>query len=94
MPATIKRGFADTAVGQVHYRMTRPTGVTARPLVMFHGSPSSSLSLVRLMAHLGESRTVIAFDTMGFFSIFGNPLLAMFIKSDITLIELVKGFFS
>ena len=65
MPATIKRGFADTAVGQVHYRMTRPTGVTARPLVMFHGSPSSSLSLVRLMAHLSESRTVIAFDTMG-----------------------------
>ena len=66
MPATIKRGFADTAAGQVHYRMTRqPFAAATRPLVMFHGSPSSSLSLVWLMMHLGETRTVIAFDTMG-----------------------------
>ena len=66
MPAAIKRGFADTAAGQVHYRMARPPGAAAaRPLVMFHGSPSSSLSLVRLMTHLGQTRTVIAFDTMG-----------------------------
>lgn len=62
----MKRGFADTAAGQVHYRVARPSGAAlARPLVMFHGSPSSSLSLVRLMTHLAETRTVIAFDTMG-----------------------------
>ncbi len=33
----------------------------------------------------------IAFDSMGFFSVFGNPLLTMFFNVDITLIELVKG---
>jgi pimeloyl-ACP methyl ester carboxylesterase len=62
----MKRGFADTSAGQVHYRIARPSGASmTRPLVMFHGSPSSSVSLVRLMTHLAETRTVIAFDTMG-----------------------------
>jgi len=32
---------------------------------MFHGSPSSSYSLVRQVANLAQSRRVIAFDTMG-----------------------------
>jgi pimeloyl-ACP methyl ester carboxylesterase len=32
---------------------------------MFHGSPSSSRSLARLVACLGDRRSVIAFDTMG-----------------------------
>ena len=66
MAPSVKRGFADTAAGQVHYRIACPSGAaSARPLVMFHGSPSSSLSLVRLMTHLAQTRTVIAFDTMG-----------------------------
>jgi pimeloyl-ACP methyl ester carboxylesterase len=66
MPPAVKRGFADTAAGQVHYRIARASGApSARPLVMFHGSPSSSLSLMRLMTHLAETRMVIAFDTMG-----------------------------
>lgn len=33
----------------------------------------------------------IAFDTMGFFSVFGNPLMSVFTDVDITLIELVKS---
>lgn len=33
----------------------------------------------------------IAFDFMGFFSVFGNPLLSMVFNVDITLIEIVKG---
>lgn len=66
MPGTIKRGFADTSIGQVHYRSARPAGTTrTRPLVMFHGSPSSSQSLTRQIACLAASRVVIAFDTMG-----------------------------
>src|SRR5262249_4568564 len=66
MPPVVKRGFADTSVGQVHYRIAHPSGApSTRPLVIFHGSPSSSLSLMRLMTHLAETRTVIAFDTMG-----------------------------
>ena len=66
MPSRVTRGFADTSVGQVHYRTARPHGtVSTRPLVMFHGSPSSSTSLSRLVSCLGDRRVVIAFDTMG-----------------------------
>jgi pimeloyl-ACP methyl ester carboxylesterase len=66
MQPTIKRGFADTSVGQVHYRFAGPASAQRTPpLVMFHGSPSSSHSLARQIANLAESRTVIAFDTMG-----------------------------
>jgi pimeloyl-ACP methyl ester carboxylesterase len=63
---SLKRGFADTSVGQVHYRTAEPSSYAqARPLVMFHGSPSSSYSLARQIANLATSRVVIAFDTMG-----------------------------
>lgn len=66
MSVSIKRGFAETSVGQVHYRMAGPSTPTGRrPLVMFHGSPSSSHSLARQIANLAQSRGVIAFDTMG-----------------------------
>ena len=55
MPSRVTRGFADTSVGQVHYRTARPArAVSTRPLVMFHGSPSSSMSLARLVACLGD----------------------------------------
>jgi EpsG family len=33
----------------------------------------------------------VALDTMGFFSVFGNPVMSVFINVDITLIEMVKG---
>jgi pimeloyl-ACP methyl ester carboxylesterase len=66
MSASIKRGFADTSVGQVHYRAASPSAPTGKcPLVMFHGSPSSSHSLTRQIVNLAQSRRVIAFDTMG-----------------------------
>jgi hypothetical protein len=35
----------------------------------------------------------VGLDTMGFFSVFGNPILSLLIDVDITLIELVKSFF-
>ncbi|CAN0492104.1 unnamed protein product, partial [Phaeothamnion confervicola] len=66
MASKITRGFADTSAGQLHYRTARPERASpARPLVMFHGSPSSSHSLSRQVGNLAEGRTVIAFDTMG-----------------------------
>ncbi len=35
------------------------------PVAMFHGSPGSARSLIRLIRRLGESRAVIAPDTLG-----------------------------
>lgn len=66
MEAGVKRQFVDCSIGQIHYRYRRPeTPSGARPLVMFHGSPSSSRQLRHLIAEMGKSRTVIGFDTIG-----------------------------
>lgn len=66
MSASIRRGFADIAEGQMHYRTARPAAPTGkRPLVMFPGAAESSRSLIRLVARIGESRTVVAFDGLG-----------------------------
>lgn len=64
----IRRGFIDRADGQTHYRCCGPalqTGSDQPPLVMLHGSPGSSFSLVPTMLHLGENRPVIAPDHPG-----------------------------
>ncbi|MFS0851121.1 alpha/beta fold hydrolase [Novosphingobium panipatense] len=59
----VKRGFADVAHGQMHYRQA---GESAElPLVMFHASPGSSRQLLRLIEDLGTTRRVIAPDTPG-----------------------------
>lgn len=59
----ITRGFVDAAEGQCHYRACGDEGLPL--LLMFHGSPGSSYSLVPLMRHLAGKRRVIAFDTFG-----------------------------
>ena len=62
----IKRGFADIAEGQVHYRLARarkPSGNA--PLVLFHSSPLSSQVLSKFALQLNETRDVIGFDTLG-----------------------------
>ena len=64
MTAHIRRGFFDTAYGQIHYR--RAGASLGRPaLAMIHQSPGSSKQLESLIAPLAESRTVIAPDTAG-----------------------------
>src|SRR6185437_12340603 len=63
MSAEIRRGFVDLAEGQAHYRCCGDPGLS--PLVMFHGSPGSSYSLMPLMRHLAAGRRVIAIDTAG-----------------------------
>ena len=59
----IDRGFVRIAEGLVHYRFCGSGG--AAPLYMIHASPASSLGLQPLMAALGETRRVIAPDTLG-----------------------------
>jgi len=62
--ALIDRAFLRVAGGLIHYRHT--VGDTARtPLVMAHGGPGSSLSLVGLISDLGTDRIVAAPDMMG-----------------------------
>ena len=62
---TVKRAFADIAEGQIHYRVAGLDREALPPLVMFHGSPGSSWALAGLVEALGETRTTVAFDTLG-----------------------------
>jgi pimeloyl-ACP methyl ester carboxylesterase len=60
----IRRGFADIAEGQVHYRHAgaQHGGV---PLVMLHASPGSAKLLEPMIAAFGQHRRVVATDTLG-----------------------------
>ncbi len=58
----VRRGFVDIEDGQVHFRTA---GEGEPPLVMFHRSPSSSLSLEPLIARIAKTRRVVAPDTLG-----------------------------
>lgn len=63
MPAPIRRGYADTAVGQIHYR--RAPG--ERPLVLLHQSSSSSAMWEPVLPALAaRGIDAIAFDTPGY----------------------------
>jgi len=62
----VRRGFVDIAEGQVHYRTANIEDVSnARPLVMLHGSPSSSLTFAPLIRSMARSCPVFAPDTVG-----------------------------
>jgi pimeloyl-ACP methyl ester carboxylesterase len=64
LPARVRRGFAEIAEGQVHYRIAgeRCPGV---PLVMLHASPGSAKLLEPMIAAFGRQRRVVATDTLG-----------------------------
>lgn len=61
----IRRGFADIAEGQVHYREAGRGLSAAPPLVMLHASPGSAKMLEPLMRPLAARRHVLALDTLG-----------------------------
>ncbi|PHA80855.1 alpha/beta fold hydrolase [Bacillus toyonensis] len=60
----IKRGYADTSNGQIHYRYSMRSGY--RTLVLLHRTASSSIEFHSLMELLQEKYSLIAFDTPGF----------------------------
>ncbi|MCR0982593.1 alpha/beta fold hydrolase [Roseomonas populi] len=60
----IRRGFADIAEGQVHFR-TAGEDRGGTPLVMLHASPGSAKMLEPLMLALAGGRRVIGTDTLG-----------------------------
>ncbi len=63
--SAIRRSYADTRTGQVHYRIVRADS-EKRPLVLLHPSPLSGMVWDGFMAEMGRDRTVIAPDTPGF----------------------------
>ena len=63
--ARVRRGFIEIAEGQVHYREAGWQHTAKPPLVMFHASPASALTLEPLLRLLGRERHVIAPDTLG-----------------------------
>lgn len=60
---TIKRGFADAAHGQMHYRHAGAGDGT--PLLTLHASPGSSRQLVNLIGEFARTHRVLAPDTPG-----------------------------
>lgn len=69
----IRRGYADTPDGQLHYRHVDGPGV---PIVLLHRTPASSASFERMLALMAGRRRAIAFDTPGFgqsFTPAGSP---------------------
>lgn len=57
-----RRGFVNTAHGQVHYRAAG----SGPPVVLLHDSPRSSAMHSELIRRLGEHFTAIAIDTPGY----------------------------
>ena len=58
----MRRGYVDTAQGQMHYR----TAGEGSPIVLLHASPRSARVYERLISLLAPHHRVIAFDTLGF----------------------------
>lgn len=59
----IRKGYVDTAAGQVHYRMRPGEGT---PIVCFHQTASSSAMFERFMALWTGPQPIYALDTPGF----------------------------
>ena len=62
MDTTIYYGYADTSLGQVHYREAG----SGPPLVLFHESPTSGRIFERTLPILGRRVRAIAPDTPGY----------------------------
>jgi pimeloyl-ACP methyl ester carboxylesterase len=90
----IKRGYADTAWGQVHYRIATPKIPQSEwktPLVFFHQSPLSSLEYGPLIAEMGRDRLVLAPDTPGQGGSDAPPREASIEEYAAILVEALKG---
>ena len=60
--ATIRRGYMDSSLGQIHYRYTG----TGEALLLLHQSATSSVAYEPIMQHLAANYSTIAMDTPGF----------------------------
>lgn len=60
---SIRRGFADTPDGQIHYRAVEGPGT---PVLLLHRTPVDSSSYEAMLRFLAGRRAAIALDTPGF----------------------------
>jgi NADPH:quinone reductase-like Zn-dependent oxidoreductase/pimeloyl-ACP methyl ester carboxylesterase len=63
MTDPIKKGYADTAAGQIHYRRV---GGGRTPVVLLHRTPVASASFDSMLRIMAGERAAIALDTPGF----------------------------
>jgi len=61
----VRRAYANTPNGQVHYRRSGPDG-TRSPLLLLHPFPGTGALFESFMAEMGRDRTVIAPDFPGY----------------------------
>lgn len=66
----VRKGYADTRAGQVHYRRVDGGGT---PVVFLHQTASSGAMWLKVMAALGNGRPLYALDTPGFGGSFDPP---------------------
>lgn len=62
----VRRGFANTPAGQVHYRIAGEGKLERRSVVCLHMSPVSSRNFEALLIELSQDRSAVAFDIPGF----------------------------
>ncbi len=63
----IRKGYANSSIGQMHYRYVDAVNESGKtPLVFFHPNPFSSLYFNYALEELGRDRRTIAFDTPGY----------------------------
>ncbi len=80
MTADIKKSYADTSGGQVHYRYLAGRGT---PIVFLHQTASSSAMYEKVMARLEGIGPLYAFDTPGFGGSFdpqGMPTFGQYVS--------------
>lgn len=80
MSALIRKAYADTNAGQIHYR---EIGSGGTPLIMLQQTASSSQMYLRLMEALGKDFRCISLDTPGFggsFDVQGQPTIEEYRK--------------
>ena len=72
MPNVIRKGYVDTADGQIHYRAA--TGAATPPIVFLHQTASSSQMFEGVMRLLAGDFEQVALDTPAFGQSFFPPL--------------------
>ena len=73
MTDIIRKGYVDTADGQLHYRCV--DGGAEPPIVFFHQTASSSLMFEKVMRLLAGDHRLVALDTPGFGQSFRPPVV-------------------